>query len=139
MVRREFKDLMKRREFKDLMKRREYDDLMKRREYDDLMKRREYNDSMKRRERLGIENDRIEGNERVERGAVRRSFHPVVDKNSVKMSINKRYLSFACEESLMVGSPFGKNAFFGHFLYGCLLYTSPSPRDLSTSRMPSSA
>ena len=26
-----------------------------------------------------------------------------------------------------------------HSLYGCLLYTSPSPRDLSTSRMPSSA
>ena len=26
----------------------------------------------------------------------------------------------------------------GH-LYSCLLYTSPSPRDLSTSRMPSSA
>ena len=25
------------------------------------------------------------------------------------------------------------------FCYGCLLYTSPSPRDLSTSRMPSSA
>ena len=25
------------------------------------------------------------------------------------------------------------------FAYGCLLYTSPSPRDLSTSRMPSSA
>ena len=25
------------------------------------------------------------------------------------------------------------------FLKGCLLYTSPSPRDLSTSRMPSSA
>ena len=24
-------------------------------------------------------------------------------------------------------------------LYPCLLYTSPSPRDLSTSRMPSSA
>ena len=27
----------------------------------------------------------------------------------------------------------------GHLLYSCLLYTSPSPRDLSTSRMPSSA
>ena len=26
-----------------------------------------------------------------------------------------------------------------YLLYGCLLYTSPSPRDLSTSRMPSSA
>ena len=25
------------------------------------------------------------------------------------------------------------------FHYSCLLYTSPSPRDLSTSRMPSSA
>ena len=27
----------------------------------------------------------------------------------------------------------------GARLYTCLLYTSPSPRDLSTSRMPSSA
>ena len=27
----------------------------------------------------------------------------------------------------------------GNVLKGCLLYTSPSPRDLSTSRMPSSA
>ena len=30
-----------------------------------------------------------------------------------------------------------KNNYFS--LKGCLLYTSPSPRDLSTSRMPSSA
>ena len=30
-------------------------------------------------------------------------------------------------------------ALFGVFRYRCLLYTSPSPRDLSTSRMPSSA
>ena len=28
---------------------------------------------------------------------------------------------------------------FEHPVYDCLLYTSPSPRDLSTSRMPSSA
>ena len=28
---------------------------------------------------------------------------------------------------------------FPAMFYGCLLYTSPSPRDLSTSRMPSSA
>ena len=27
----------------------------------------------------------------------------------------------------------------GYAVYSCLLYTSPSPRDLSTSRMPSSA
>ena len=29
--------------------------------------------------------------------------------------------------------------FFENTIYVCLLYTSPSPRDLSTSRMPSSA
>ena len=28
---------------------------------------------------------------------------------------------------------------FGLWMRNCLLYTSPSPRDLSTSRMPSSA
>ena len=28
---------------------------------------------------------------------------------------------------------------WGHGILDCLLYTSPSPRDLSTSRMPSSA
>ena len=34
----------------------------------------------------------------------------------------------------------GENALVFQILrYGCLLYTSPSPRDLSTSRMPSSA
>ena len=35
------------------------------------------------------------------------------------------------------GKPFDAHE---HYVYkGCLLYTSPSPRDLSTSRMPSSA
>eukprot|EP00829_Urostomides_striatus_P009084 TRINITY_DN20035_c0_g1_i1.p4 TRINITY_DN20035_c0_g1~~TRINITY_DN20035_c0_g1_i1.p4 ORF type:complete len:115 (+),score=57.19 TRINITY_DN20035_c0_g1_i1:42-347(+) len=34
------------------------------------------------------------------------------------------------------GTEFNRKKFV---LYGCLLYTSPSPRDLSTSRMPSSA
>ena len=33
----------------------------------------------------------------------------------------------------------GVAALIGLLLLGCLLYTSPSPRDLSTSRMPSSA
>ena len=32
-----------------------------------------------------------------------------------------------------------RNLSFSLSLYSCLLYTSPSPRDLSTSRMPSSA
>ena len=33
----------------------------------------------------------------------------------------------------------GKKSTAESIVYGCLLYTSPSPRDLSTSRMPSSA
>ena len=32
-----------------------------------------------------------------------------------------------------------KGAFYRAYVNNCLLYTSPSPRDLSTSRMPSSA
>ena len=31
------------------------------------------------------------------------------------------------------------NIILGKIAYGCLLYTSPSPRDLAQSRMPSSA
>ena len=33
----------------------------------------------------------------------------------------------------------GEGTPWGHTYVPCLLYTSPSPRDLSTSRMPSSA
>ena len=36
------------------------------------------------------------------------------------------------------GASIGRRFFIDHGM-GCLLYTSPSPRDLSTSRMPSSA
>ena len=34
---------------------------------------------------------------------------------------------------------FGEEKYYKDQLISCLLYTSPSPRDLSTSRMPSSA
>ena len=41
---------------------------------------------------------------------------------------------------LRAPSPFGLlDALLMFFAWLCLLYTSPSPRDLSTSRMPSSA
>ena len=36
-------------------------------------------------------------------------------------------------------APLDDNVSFREYQYSCLLYTSPSPRDLSTSRMPSSA
>ena len=40
-----------------------------------------------------------------------------------------------------IGGPVGagKTAMVKQLCLACLLYTSPSPRDLSTSRMPSSA
>jgi len=38
-----------------------------------------------------------------------------------------------------LGCPDGQRVSRGEMLEVCLLYTSPSPRDLSTSRMPSSA
>ena len=41
---------------------------------------------------------------------------------------------------LMIGIGFsGLSLVIGFLMTSCLLYTSPSPRDLSTSRMPSSA
>ena len=55
---------------------------------------------------------------------------------------------FTMRQLLEAGVHFGHqtqrwNPRMGPFIYGarngCLLYTSPSPRDLSTSRMPSSA
>ena len=43
------------------------------------------------------------------------------------------------EVLLHAGDPKGALDEFRDLLDACLLYTSPSPRDLSTSRMPSSA
>ena len=44
------------------------------------------------------------------------------------MNLPDEYLANTAEDGLT-----------GEWTYTCLLYTSPSPRDLSTSRMPSSA
>ena len=41
--------------------------------------------------------------------------------------------------ALVTGASGGIGRAIAEKLYACLLYTSPSPRDLSTSRMPSSA
>ena len=45
---------------------------------------------------------------------------------------------FHSQGKMLLG-PGGSGNFQDSHLYSCLLYTSPSPRDLSTSRMPSSA
>ena len=41
--------------------------------------------------------------------------------------------------AILLGLKFNKRVFLQGLHGTCLLYTSPSPRDLSTSRMPSSA
>ena len=43
------------------------------------------------------------------------------------------------QDNQIVGYLAIQKTFFDIHILGCLLYTSPSPRDLSTSRMPSSA
>ena len=64
----------------------------------------------------------------------------VIDINKVSTDLNTqetyRGISFEVTGAsrTIEGIPF-----VGHDYEACLLYTSPSPRDLSTSRMPSSA
>ena len=67
------------------------------------------------------------GNECVIATGDRDSLQLVSDKTSVHLCSNKQDILYTPEKILET--------------YGvtCLLYTSPSPRDLSTSRMPSSA
>ena len=67
------------------------------------------------------------------------AFSAMMDMGQQQMADNPMMSAFG-------GKDRGENALslqdrfklFSH-LYSCLLYTSPSPRDLSTSRMPSSA
>ena len=58
---------------------------------------------------------------------------------AIKLGVDPRH----AEENIRVTTPLphgtGKTVKVLVLTEGCLLYTSPSPRDLSTSRMPSSA
>ena len=74
-------------------------------------------------------------------------------KTTSKNKLHQYLASFLLLEGLMVGVFSAMDAFLFYVfweamlipmfliigVWGCLLYTSPSPRDLSTSRMPSSA
>ena len=74
-----------------------------------------------------------------------------LEYRSVKPSVNNSFFSNIDASSVkdrhFTLASFGGSALYtwdnfsmyNHLLYTCLLYTSPSPRDLSTSRMPSSA
>ena len=53
------------------------------------------------------------------------------------LSMLRQQVEMGADEALL-DEPFVSSPSFGA-VNACLLYTSPSPRDLSTSRMPSSA
>ena len=57
------------------------------------------------------------------------SVHQLVENADQCFCLDNEALYDICFRTLKLTTP----------TYGCLLYTSPSPRDLSTSRMPSSA
>ena len=54
------------------------------------------------------------------------------------MILSDSAIAGAIQRKEIVIEPFDMEC-LGSNSYDCLLYTSPSPRDLSTSRMPSSA
>ena len=54
----------------------------------------------------------------------------------IKLLVKHKYINI---KYLCGNSSVGKHVKFYDKSLSCLLYTSPSPRDLSTSRMPSSA
>ena len=72
------------------------------------------------------------------------------DRSSFPIAVLRAIFAFVCSSSIALVS-LSDRSVANSFLYGdttgrigpryglCLLYTSPSPRDLSTSRMPSSA
>ena len=53
--------------------------------------------------------------------------------------VGRSLIALGIERGDRVGILMANGLDFTDLLFGCLLYTSPSPRDLSTSRMPSSA
>ena len=54
-------------------------------------------------------------------------------------SLNKKSIFFALKGDNFNGNKFAEEAIKNGASYACLLYTSPSPRDVEESRMPSSA
>ena len=61
------------------------------------------------------------------------------EKHTDEALLNIRKNHLGPNLSLSYKKPLRIQRGFMQYLYNCLLYTSPSPRDLSTSRMPSSA
>ena len=68
--------------------------------------------------------------------AIRNELKKRFGHTGLKFGVRKMHHS-SVHVTIKAGPVDFSDLYKGH--YGCLLYTSPSPRDLSTSRMPSSA
>ena len=102
-------------------------------------------------EALAVSFDEHIGHDYIEQAEERYDFyHRVEEKIPFDLEkfnfITKGGLSNKTLNVALAGTGVGKSLFMCHCAgaaltqgYNCLLYTSPSPRDLSTSRMPSSA
>ena len=81
--------------------------------------------------------------DRLRKRLVNLSPGPLSDDGNIRTDPRVRYEGFNEQLlTLLDDAPIGTiDSFFNQLIspYSCLLYTSPSPRDLSTSRMPSSA
>ena len=64
---------------------------------------------------------------------------PSLDWPVLASRLSELEVTADCNVSQLMTAALGLSAEAGEFTEVCLLYTSPSPRDLSTSRMPSSA
>ena len=71
-------------------------------------------------------------------GMIMKDYSKFIEQiDSLKSDINDKIKCFLNDSQELKDFINFRNKNFYH--YSCLLYTSPSPRDLSTSRMPSSA
>ena len=75
-------------------------------------------------------------------GGYQELFMKFIDESKIKVIAGdggNGCLSFRREKYVPRGGPDGGDGGNGGSVYLCLLYTSPSPRDATLSRMPSSA
>ena len=77
----------------------------------------------------------------VKRNKIKRRLRNVMNEAVKKIEINFDYSFLVIAKSSMLNNEYKiiKETLFQDFAKICLLYTSPSPRDMRRSRMPSSA
>ena len=92
-----------------------------------------------RTDRYGGHHDRKRGGYHYHNSGYKKDSYPKKKSNHIKQRIFDNGDKYIGEWKDDTAHGQGTYIFADGHKYVCLLYTSPSPRDLSTSRMPSSA